>query len=327
MNEWDREALINLREILANLYPTVDDARRVASDAGLRTVQIEFVNKAITSWFNILEHANARGKVDDVVNRALEDNPEDETLQRARDRTPPPVLQGPDKFQWSGPSAAPTLEKLMGQKSTLVPITYLEIGLVRARSVVRVKRQDGSSGTGFITDGNTLITNNHVLPNAEAARSSVIQFNYQQTAGGLNASIEEARLLPDGFFRTAAQDDWSAVRIDGDISSKWGMLPMARAEIKVGDHVNIIQHPGGGPKQISLFANVVVYVGGGRVQYLTDTLPGSSGSPVFDAQWNLIALHHSGGWLTEPNAASKTTYYRNEGISIDRIIDGLATRT
>jgi V8-like Glu-specific endopeptidase len=215
----------------------------------------------------------------------------------------------------------------MGQKSTLVPITYLEIGLVRARSVVRVKRQDGRSGTGFITDGNTLITNNHVLPNAEAARSSVIQFNYQQTAGGLNAPIKEARLLPDGFFRTAAQDDWSAVRIDGDISSKWGMLPMARAEIKVGDHVNIIQHPGGGPKQISLFANVVVYVGGGRVQYLTDTLPGSSGSPVFDAQWNLIALHHSGGWLTEPNAASKTTYYRNEGISIDRIIDGLATRT
>ena len=70
MSEWDREALINLREILANLYPTVDDARRVAADAGLRTVQIEFVNKAITTWFNILEHANARGKVDDVVKRA-----------------------------------------------------------------------------------------------------------------------------------------------------------------------------------------------------------------------------------------------------------------
>ena len=168
-----------------------------------------------------------------TLSNGLEDNPEDETLLRARDRTPPPVLQGPEKFQWSGPSAAPTLEKLMGEKSTLVPITYLEVGLVRARSVVRVKRQDGSSGTGFITDDNTLITNNHVLPNAEAARSSVIQFNYQQTAGGLNAPIEEARLLPEAFFRTAAQDDWSAVRIDGDISSKWGMLPMARAEVKV----------------------------------------------------------------------------------------------
>jgi V8-like Glu-specific endopeptidase len=55
------------------------------------------------------------------------------------------------------------------------------------------------------------------------------------------------------------------------------------------------------------FANAVVLVGEGRVQYLTDTLPGSSGSPVFDADWNVVALHHSGGWLKEPNAASKTT--------------------
>jgi Trypsin-like peptidase domain len=102
------------------------------------------------------------------------------------------------------------------------------------------------------------------------------------------------------------------------------MLPLRRASVQTGDHVNIIQHPGGGLKQISLFANVVVFVGGGRVQYLTDTLPGSSGSPVLNANWNVVALHHSGGWLIEPNTGSKTTYYRNEGIMIDRIIDGLA---
>jgi V8-like Glu-specific endopeptidase len=101
------------------------------------------------------------------------------------------------------------------------------------------------------------------------------------------------------------------------------MKPMA---VKVGDHVNIIQHPGGAQKQISFVANVVAFVGGGRVQYLTDTLPGSSGSPVFDTDWNLIALHHSGGWLTEPNAATKSTYYRNEGIAIDSIIQDLAAK-
>ena len=138
--------------------------------------------------------------------------------------------------------------------------------------------------------------------------------------------MEDARLAPDAFFRTSAEevDDWTAVRIDGDAPARWGALPLKAAHVQVGDHVNIIQHPGGGPKQISISANVIVFVGGGRVQYLTDTLPGSSGSPVFDANWNVIALHHSGGWLTEPNAPSKTTYYRNEGIAIDRIIDGIA---
>ena len=163
-----------------------------------------------------------------------------------------------------------------------------------------------------------------MLPDAEAARSSIAQFNYQLTAAGRNAPVEEFRLAPDTFFRTSKDDDWSAVRVAGDAVAKWGALPLAKTSVKVGDHVNIIQHPGGGPKQMSLIANVVAFVGGGRVQYLTDTLPGSSGSPVFDKEWNIVALHHSGGWLTEPNATSKRTYYRNEGIAIDRIIAGLA---
>ena len=323
MTEWDNGSISKLNEILANLYPRDNDARRMATKAGLRTAYIEFDNKAINTWFNILQYAKSQRSVDNVIAGALEENPDDESLKRAKERTPPPVVKGPEATDWSGPSATATLEKLMGPKSTLVPITYLEVGLLRARSVVRVKRADGSSGSGFIIDDNTLITNNHVLPNAAAASSSIIQFNYQQTSGGLNAPVEEARLLPD-TFRTSTADDWSAVKVEGEAPSRWGILTLTRSSVKAGDHVNIIQHPGGGPKQISLFANIVVFVGGGRVQYLTDTLPGSSGSPVFDAQWNVIALHHSGGWLTEPNAASKSTYYRNEGISIDRVIEGLS---
>jgi V8-like Glu-specific endopeptidase len=67
----------------------------------------------------------------------------------------------------------------------------------------------------------------------------------------------------------------------------------------------------------------VTYSGEDRVQYLTDTLPGSSGSPVFDSEWNLVALHHSGGWMKEPGSFSKSTLFRNEGIAIQKVIDGL----
>jgi V8-like Glu-specific endopeptidase len=324
MTKWPRETLTRLNSILANLYPTVGDSRRIAANAGLRIALIEFDNKAIVNWFNILEHANTQGKVAEILKCAVEEYPDDESLLRARDGIPPPVLRGPETMHWNGPGAAPTLEKLMGERSTLISINYLEIGLVRARSVVRVRRADGSSGTGFVTAPNMLITNNHVLPDADAAHSSSIQFNYQQTFNGLDAPTEEFKLAPQSFFLTSKVDDWSAVEIEGDAAAKWGSLAMTGTKIAVGNHVNIIQHPGGGPKQLSLFANVVVFVGEGRVQYLTDTLPGSSGSPVFDSNWNVVALHHSGGWLTEPNAASKGTYYRNEGIAVDRIIAGLA---
>jgi V8-like Glu-specific endopeptidase len=326
MTDWDPETLKRLRIALAILYPLVADARVVVEDSGLDAAQIQFDNKAINLWFNILRYAQARRKVDDVVARALEDYPENEALRGAKVRAPPPVLEGPEPRNWQGPAAARALEKIIGAKSTLVQIAYLEVGLARSRSVVRVCLADGSSGTGFVTADSTLITNNHVLPSAESAKEAIVQFNYQDTAAGLSAPLEEAKLDPGTLFRTSPEDDWTAVRIAGDVA-KWGAIDLAKVSVKVGDPVNIIQHPGGGPKQISLQANTVAFVGAGRVQYLTDTLPGSSGSPVFDAKWNVVALHHSGGWLTEPNAPSKATYYRNEGTSIDRIIDGLAGGT
>jgi len=55
-----------------------------------------------------------------------------------------------------------------------------------------------------------------------------------------------------------------------------GALPLVHAEPKVQDEVIIIQHPGGGQKQIALSHNVVAYVDAKRLQYLTDTLEGSS---------------------------------------------------
>ncbi|MBA1140280.1 trypsin-like peptidase domain-containing protein [Mesorhizobium neociceri] len=323
MTKWEQSELTNLNRILSNLYPMIGDGMRVAKSVGLSAPQITFDGKAINSWFSIIERARQETKVDDLIAFALAENPGDEALLQAKQHAPPPPVEGPATAKWSG--APGQLEKILGDKSTLVPISYLELGVIRAKSVVRIKRADGSSGTGFMTAGGILITNNHVLPDDPSLKDAVVQFNYQRTVAGLDAQFEEFGIDTAVPLRTSKENDWSAVCIKGD-ASKWGELDMKPMAVKVGDHVNIIQHPGGAQKQISFVANVVAFVGGGRVQYLTDTLPGSSGSPVFDTDWNLIALHHSGGWLTEPNAVTKSTYYRNEGIAIDTIIQGLAAK-
>ena len=320
--QWSREAIIALRTALANMYPTIDDSLLIVNDSGLDRTRLAFDAKAISNWFKILEFAKSSGRLDNVLARALQDFPEDEILLGIQRGAPPPVLEGPETTDWKGPGRS-ALEKIMGEKSTLVPITYLEIGLQRSRPVARIKRSDGTSGTGFLIENDILITNNHVLPNIERATGGVAQFNYQQTAEGLNAEFDSCDLKPDEFFKTSAGDDWSAVKVAGNPSQRWGALALQPARLTVGDNVNIVQHPGGGQKQISLNANVIVYADANRVQYLTDTLPGSSGSPVFDTRWNVVALHHSGGWLTEPTAQTKTTFYRNEGILIDKVIDGL----
>jgi S1-C subfamily serine protease len=75
--------------------------------------------------------------------------------------------------------------------------------------------------------------------------------------------------------------------------------------------VNILGHPMGMNLQISLQDNNLVSVGDRYLHYQTPTDPGSSGSPIFNQDWQLVGIHHS---------ASKEMQ-ANEGIRIDRILE------
>ena len=331
MNEttmpWN-QTLTNLRDLLADLYFTVQDSRVVVEQAGLKPKYIAFDNRAITNWQNILRDAAARGKVQAIVAVARQDFPENDWLAFAQDGQLPAV-KGPDigtDLAWEGPGEGSQLEKIIGHHSTLLPVSFLEMGFKRAKSVARVVLANGDTGSGFLTKANLLITNNHVLTSAEAARTATVQFNFQRTATGRDAAVKEFQLNPDELFVTSAkaENDWTAVRVQGNPNARWGALTLQPAKVSVGDRVSIIQHPGGGPKQIAIHRNTVAYAGDTRIQYLTDTLPGSSGSPVFDQQWRVVALHDSGGWLREPG--TKQRFYRNEGIHVNAVIEGLRER-
>lgn len=323
------EKLIALNYVLANLYPFREDSVRLVNEAGLRPAYIQFNNKAIDNWHSILVEADKTGKVLHLIQAALKDYPDNPVLIQAEKAEkanqpgltslPAPVLN--TDLPWRSDLSLDNIEKIMGKQSTLLPISFLETGLLRARAVVRIRRKTGELGSGFLTTSNLLITNHHVLENVEQARSAIAQFNYQQTADGLDLEPVSFELDPDAGFVTSAEDDWTFVRIKGEANSDWGSIEIIPIDIGKTDHVNIIQHPSGGPKQIALYHNIVTYADEKRVQYLTDTLPGSSGSPVFDDQWRVVALHHSGGWILEPG--TKQQVFRNEGIKINLIVDAI----
>lgn len=321
-NPW----LSNLNDALADLYPDTRDARRVVTAAGLKTGLIDFEGSALVRWFNILKYAETLhgekpgypARAIAILEQALKDAPDHDILLALR-RDEPPIVKGAD-LNWVAPSGGDHYEKIIGAQNTLLPIRFLEIGTMRARSVARIVRHDRSSGTGFLIGNGWMLTNHHVLPDAEIARASVAEFNYQQTTDGTDAAIERFA-LDAGRFHTSAANDWTVVGIETGAETRWGAIPLVPADVAVDAYVNIIQHPGGGPKQIGLYHNTVAYSGEGRVQYLTDTLPGSSGSPVFDGHWRVVALHHSGGMLREPG--TKKAAYRNEGIAIGTVIEDL----
>jgi hypothetical protein len=318
--------LTNLSDTLADLYPTEDDARRLVACAQMRAAMIKFNAMAAVNWFNILSAAErTQGpksghppKALALLDCALKDFPDHDVLMALKRDEPPPV-KGPEP-EWTSAVDAAHAEKIIGAQSTLLPIRFLETGVQRARSVARIVRRDRSSGTGFLIGNGWLLTNNHVLPSAPSAEGAQAEFNYQQTPDDTDAPVEKFAVDPSRFHTNLA-NDWTAVGIEAAAEERWGFIRLEAVTTAVDRFVNIIQHPGGGPKQIALYHNTVAYAGNGRVQYLTDTLPGSSGSPVFDDTWRVVALHHSGGMLREPG--TKKSFFRNEGIAVTTLLDDL----
>jgi V8-like Glu-specific endopeptidase len=62
-----------------------------------------------------------------------------------------------------------------------------------------------------------------------------------------------------------------------------------------------MQHPKAEPLKLAFDTDAIIGLNpnGTTVTYRTNTEGGSSGSPCFDINWNLVALHHSGDpdWL------------------------------
>lgn len=76
----------------------------------------------------------------------------------------------------------------------------------------------------------------------------------------------------------------------------WMTLPNVAPELEPDHPLLILQHPKGDPLKLAIDTNAIIKVNakGTRVRYRTNTEEGSSGSPCFDANWNLVALHHLG---------------------------------
>jgi len=104
----------------------------------------------------------------------------------------------------------------------------------------------------------------------------------------------------------------------------WVEVPKEPHALLPDSALIIVQHPKADPMQLALDTSAVRNVNGNgtRVTYRTNTLRGSSGSPCFNHNWQLVALHHSGDPDYDPT--HKPAY--NEGIPFTAIIALLEER-
>ena len=201
-------------------------------------------------------------------------------------------------------------------------IWWLRKAIEASKSVARVKFDNGSA-TGFLIGPDIFMTNHHVFESADDANRAKLQFNYQLEPDGTLATVDNWRCAPDKLFRTNQALDYSIVRVQEKDGKKpgdsWGFLNLRHgASVAVGQRVNIIQHPQGRFKEIAFRDNKVMAAPDNQpfIQYLTDTDYGTSGSPVFDDWFNVVALHNQR--VPDPNDPRR--WYRNQGFRIDAIL-------
>jgi len=188
----------------------------------------------------------------------------------------------------------------------------------------------GGGGTGFLVGADLVLTNNHVVQrirNGDArAQDVTCRFDYRQALDGSvpTRTPVAVRLATDWLVDSKPPSifDWDpdlgeADEEDSDyalirLEEAIGDLPVggdtvdALAQprgfvdtagdvpaLTTGNQVFLLQHPRGEPLQLTVGTIVAFNQAGTRVRYDANSKDGSSGSPVFDADLKLVALHHA----------------------------------
>ncbi|SFB70434.1 S8 family serine peptidase [Kaistella jeonii] len=236
-----------------------------------------------------------------------------------------------------------------------INILYKILKISESVGRITIKTRYGNSGygTGFLVAPGILITNNHVFPDAETARNSMVQFYYELDENNESKKVQTFGFVPEKLFMTSSyQADPANVNSGLDFTivavsdkSKEGkniseipctVLDETLGKIIEGENCVIIQHPKGDYKKTVMKDIRMLTLKDDFLIYESDTLPGSSGAVVIGlGTGEVVALHHSsipnknpqGQWLRkdggvykEGDADETINWLGNEGIRVSSLI-------
>jgi hypothetical protein len=233
----------------------------------------------------------------------------DKSLQRLEDHSGYEALLGDERFE---------------------SINWFREALERCRAVARIEDKYGQGvGTGFLVHGAdlhnslpeaVLVTNYHVVPEALPVTKAYVAFQglEPRPAGPKTSRIQELRL-------ESGKDQLDATVAVLDHVPQGATTCPVTTELPLQDaspppRAYVIGHPRGlDLPRLSIHDNWLLDWDDTLVHYRSPTQQGSSGSPVFNREWELIALHHYGDEHVRRLHGADGFYPANEGIRIDQI--------
>jgi len=224
----------------------------------------------------------------------------------------------------------PGFERVLGTER-FESLIWFRTAIDRCRAIARIEdRLENPFGTGFLVRGNSihpsfpsvvLITNAHVV--SEKSVRALRPTEARVTFRGLEDATAPHRISRLLWTSPPTELDTTIVELDGcpDAATR---CPVAeekpRVSTKPPPQTYVIGHPSGEARvMLAVRDNLVLDGDDVRLHYRTPTEPGSSGSPVFNQWWEVIALHHAGFTEVRKLHGREGKYAANEGIWIECI--------
>ncbi|MDT0549690.1 MULTISPECIES: trypsin-like peptidase domain-containing protein [Streptomyces] len=329
--DWSRPESRELHDFLAGVYFREGPVVEFAVRAGVKPASVAWDRPMHSVWHDLITKARNQNRLRALLERVAEGD-EAVGLRLRELMAADPVVEAPAAADsgvvWKGFDARGGWERQIFDEPTLLDVAFMRRGAELAPGVVRllVELPGGRAyGTAFRIGADLLLTNHHVLygigPGPGRATRAEAWLHYELDTAARHRAHTVVRCRPETITGDPAHD-WAVIRSDGPLPDDIPVSELATAEpVSVGERVYVIQHPKGGVKKIGMHHNIVRHVDDDVIQYWTDTEAGSSGSPVFNERWQLIALHHR--WVAVEEERGKREF-RNQGRRISRVAEGLA---
>jgi hypothetical protein len=276
--------------------------------------------------YELIEQARMGGWLQDLVAAAHERRPASPGLaELATERGF--TVTGPRLDNGSGKP----LEALIKENAKFIAAKEFFGKLPVVAAQVCFVRVGAGGGTGFLVYKNLVLTNQHVvaplIDGRASARDVVCRFDYHEPADGTALTLlspTDVRLADKWLVdsRPPSEKDWdpnlgdagpeegdyALIRLAEDLGSVpvggatddphvrprgWIQLADPAPELEKGNQIFLLQHPDGEPLQLSVGEVENFNRSGTRVRHSANSKNGSSGSPCFDSDLRLVALHHA----------------------------------
>ncbi len=199
----------------------------------------------------------------------------------------------------------------------------LEKSKAIGRLILPAKRN--SACTAFLISDDMVMTNAHCVSKPEYAVGAKIYFNY------LNEG-EHNTFICNQFITSNKKLDYAILKCEGSPGSIFGKVKLSQVKPESGMHIYIIHqncdyYQNRGCKRTKKVSfGMLTGQFSNRITHNADTLPGSSGSPIFSLDTHeVIGLHNNGSGHEEINGRRNGRGKMNLGIKMYQIVREIQT--